>query len=189
MRWLFAVILSVSPAFADTIRPADEARYNALPYLLAAATAAARDGGAAPDVAVLDEVLAADWQFQDPAGDWNCRTLKLGGITALTVYPNFKCRITDLGDASWQIEKLTGSQRQIGTAYLGEAGLIYLGVGHTGDTPAVTYGDFQDEQSPMDPGQTVPQVGVLETLSTTRARLMLPAPLLESDFDILYLTR
>ena len=46
-----------------------------------------------------------------------------------------------------------------------------------------------DDQSPVEPGQTHAQVGHFEQVSPDHARLMLPDPILESRFDILWLTR
>ena len=46
-----------------------------------------------------------------------------------------------------------------------------------------------DDQTPQEPGQTHAQVGIFEQAGPNQARLLLPAPLLESDFDILWLTR
>ena len=46
-------------------------------------------------------------------GNWQCRTIKAGGISPLVVYDWFKCRVTDDG-SGWMLEKISGSQRTKG---------------------------------------------------------------------------
>ena len=126
-----------------------------------------------------------------PEGDWNCRTIKLGGITPGVAYGTFRCRIEALGPGLWRLTKLTGSQRLVGEiAALEGMELRFTGVGHVGAAPATDYGGLPPEdQTPVEPNQTFAVVGILEQMSPTRARLLLPAPVLESRFDLLYLTR
>jgi hypothetical protein len=63
-------------------------------------------------------------------------------------------------------------------------------VGYVDAGPATDYAGLPaTDQTPVEPGQTVAQVGLFEMTSGARARLLLPSPLLESGFDILSLTR
>jgi hypothetical protein len=113
------------------------------------------------------------------AGEWRCRVLKLGGQTALAVYADFKCRITDDAEGL-RLEKLTGSQRTAGTFYdIGGKRLGYAGAEAWAQERPLRYGmDLQRDQ-----------VGYLVPVSAERMRLEMPLPLRESQFDILELRR
>ena len=186
--------LAASTTFAQDIalRPDDAVRLDQFDAHFGLATRQALAEGTPADVATLTAALQGRARGINPAGDWLCRTIKMGGGVPLVVYRNFQCRITENGDGSFTLEKLTGSQRMRGTFAATEEGrLVYAGVGYVGDAPAVDYADFPDETASgwVDPGQTVPQVGVFEITETDAARLMLPDPILESDFDLLVLSR
>lgn len=162
---------------------ADKQRLAAFDATLAAALAEARAGGSAADKTVLEDVIAGKplplADGVDVKGNWRCRTLKLGGTLPLTVYPWFKCRISDDG-AGWMLEKLSGSQRTKGFFYTvsGER-LAYLGAGHVAGESARRYGQDAKED----------QVAYVERRSPNRIILMFPAPHYESKFDILVLER
>ena len=129
----------------------------------------------------LQEILAGKTlSFSDsfdPSGDWSCRYIKLGGEPALVIYGWFSCRIFDDG-AGWVMQKIDGSQRSKGRLYdLPQERLLYLGALHyTYETP-IWFGD--------DPSRN--QMALLTRLDDGRLRLEFPAPLYESDFDILEL--
>jgi hypothetical protein len=178
------------PAVAEPmIRPPDEARLDGFDAALGMSLRYALAEGAAEDVRTLASVLAGMPGDVAPEGAWSCRTIKLGGMTALTVYGAFRCRIEAEGDG-WRIVKETGSQRLEGRILRDDDQWIYLGVGFVDGGPAVDYAGLPaKDQTPVEPGQTVAQVGLFEMMSPTRARLLLPSPILESWFDILYLTR
>ena len=146
-------------------------------------------GGDAQDVAALGVALSGVPQVAfDPslAGEWKCRTMKLGGGVPLVVYSNFKCPMA-LDNTGVVFEKLTGSQRTSGRIELRDGRAVYLGVGYVASGGPQDYGalapDFEGT------GEVVPDVAVVERISEKRARLMFPAPVNESDFDILELTR
>lgn len=188
IRAALAICLLCTPALAD-MRPADKPRLDQLNATLGMALRDLFATGSIDDAALLTEVLGgAPQQGVVITGDWNCRTLKLGQYGP-AFYRDFRCRISDLGSGRFELEKLTGSQRMIGTLTAGPDQTIYTGVGFVDGGPALRYGALPVEQRPVEPGQTVPQVGIYEQISDTKARLLLPLPLLESDFDILYLTR
>ncbi|NHQ75903.1 DUF4893 domain-containing protein [Roseovarius gahaiensis] len=131
---------------------------------------------------VLRQVLAGDVRSfdggYDPSGDWRCRYIKLGGDPALTVYDWFSCRIFDDG-AGWVFQKTSGSQRSMGRLYrLMEERLLYLGALHYGSEASNWFGD--------EPSRN--QMAVLIRLDDGRMRLEFPAPLAESEFDILELS-
>jgi hypothetical protein len=178
------------PSFAQsTIRPPDMARLDGFDASLGASLRQALARGAAEDVRVLSAALAGAPGDVTPDGTWSCRTIKLGGDPALTVYGAFRCRI-EPADGGWRIVKETGSQRLEGMIRRNGDQWLYLGVGFVEGGPATDYAGLPlKDQTPVEPGQTVAQVGLFEQMSPTRARLLLPSPLLESGFDILYLTR
>ncbi len=188
IRALLLICLLATPAIAD-IRPADKPRLDNMNATLGGALRQSFATGDISDIALLTEALSGAAQPNSVlTGDWNCRTMKLGS-TGPTIYRNFRCRISDLGERQFELEKLTGSQRMIGKLTLGATQTLYTGVGFVDGGPAVRYDALPADQISVEPGQTVPQVGIYEQISDTKARLMLPSPLLESDFDILYLTR
>ena len=178
------------PVIAEPmIRPPDEARLDGFEAALGASLRNALAEGAAEDVRTLASVLAGMPGDFDPEGAWSCRTIKLGGAPALTVYGAFRCRI-EVADGGWRLVKETGSQRLEGRILRDDDQWLYLGVGFVDGGPATDYAGLPaKDQTPVEPGQTVAQVGIFEQMSATRARLLLPSPILESGFDILYFTR
>lgn len=184
------ILLACSPAFALEPMRAQEAdrlaRYHqsAGDALLHALAVGAPDDVAALSTALSGTPLVA---FDETlVGTWNCRTLKLGGAAQLVVYSTFKCRI-GLDATGAIFEKLTGSQRTSGRIDMRDGRAIYLGVGYVaGETPRL-YGDLPGDFK--GDGTVQPQVAVFERAAENRARLLFPAPVVESDFDILELTR
>ena len=120
------------------------------------------------------------------AGDWRCRTIKLGGpYAALTIYRFFRCRIVETADGL-VFKKVTGSQRVTGRLYREGERMILLGAGHDGYEQPRAYGG---------PGNTLgrtrenrDEAGIL-TAHESRVLVGLPFPILESDYDILELRR
>ena len=112
--------------------------------------------------------------------------MKLGGLTRLTVYTNFKCRMT-LDITGIRFEKLTGSQRTSGRIEMRDGRAVYLGVGYVSSEAPQSYSELAPNFEGS--GTITPDVAVFERVSDTRARLLFPAPVNESDFDILELTR
>lgn len=192
MKRTLALILAVlaSPLAAqDTLRPEDAARLDGFKTAAGDAFLQAFSGGTPSDVDALATALSgtADIAF-DPSliGEWNCRTMKLGGLAPLTVYTNFRCRFA-AGSTGFTFEKLSGSQRTKGVIQLRDGRAIYTGVGFVAgeDPPAYTElpANFTSD------GKIQTDIAVFERISPTRARLMFPSPANESDFDILELTR
>lgn len=120
------------------------------------------------------------------SGEWDCRTMKLGGLVPLVVYAPFKCVFAPDGRA-FTFEKTSGSQRTIGHVTLQDRTMIYLGVGFVGDAEPMNYADLPS--SDFGDGTYQPQVGVVEQTGPNTARILFPAPVNESLFVVLYLTR
>ncbi len=182
------LLAGAASAFADGVlaskmSAADKQRLAGFDATLSAALAEARAGGSIADKTVLEEALAGKplpfAEGFDATGSWRCRTLKVGGTLPLTVYPWFKCRISDDG-AGWMLEKLNGSQRTRGFFYtLSGDRLAYLGAGYVAGENPRRYGDdaMQD------------QVAYAERRAPNRIIMMFPAPHFESKLDILVLER
>lgn len=149
----------------------DARRAAALAEATAEADAAA---GATLAQVLAGQALSFDDGY-DPSGDWRCRFLKLGGEPAVTVYDRFSCQIFD-GGAGWVIRKTEGSERTMGRLYrLSEDRLLYLGARHAADEAPIWFGE--------DPSRN--QIAILTRLDDGRLRLEFPAPLGDTDFDIL----
>ncbi|QBF30747.1 DUF4893 domain-containing protein [Thalassococcus sp. S3] len=186
-----ALCLAASPLTANPdLRPPDQDRIKTEAVMFAHALRQALADGAPEDVAVLVEALSGGPGLIAPEGEWNCRTMKMAGFVPLAVYQPFECIVRETGTGEWNIRKITGSQRMRGTLTFGEVFTIYTGVGYAGGPPATDYAGLpEDSQEPVEPNQTHAQVGIFEQMSPNRARLLLPSPVLESSYDILYLTR
>lgn len=149
----------------------------------------ALSAGSLGDIDQLQTVLSGDAispLATTLSGDWACRTFKLGGLSPLTVYAQFQCKFTPDGTA-FDFEKLTGSQRTIGRITMQDGAMVYLGVGYVADVAIMTYADLPPEE--FGNGEYQPQVGLVEQTGPNTARILFPAPVTESGFDILYLTR
>lgn len=113
------------------------------------------------------------------AGDYRCRTIKLGGdFNTLVVYQWFSCKITDNGDGSFDIRKLTGSQNFAGT--LQKAGFSYAFKG------ASFYG-YEDGTIKYGENEERNLVGCFSAVTKGNKHfiLELPFPLLESFHDVI----
>jgi hypothetical protein len=112
-------------------------------------------------------------------GDWQCRTIKAGGLAKLVVYGWFKCRVSDDG-SGWMLEKVSGSQRTKGRSFDdGEKRLIYLGSFHVAGATAKPYAS----------GPESDQVGYAFRTGPQEWRIEFPAPYYESKLDILEFRR
>lgn len=117
-----------------------------------------------------------------PAGDYKCRTFKLGAqrseMRDFTPYPWFSCRVGQAGELS-TFAKLDGAQRPMGKIYTEtDTRVIFLGALELGDeTIPLSYG--QDRKRDM--------AGYIERVGGTRWRLVLPWPTFESQLDVIEL--
>ena len=145
---------------------------------------------AAPaDVDAVRSLLEAGTVAAEPRalqGIWRCRMMKLGGLTPAIVYGWFRCRISEKNGAL-VFEKLTGSQRTRGTLYPEDRGFVYLGASFVaGEKPHGYSGKGASVGAPATPDD---EIGLLSLLYDGRARLELPAPVQESDFEVIELKR
>ncbi|MCX7567093.1 DUF4893 domain-containing protein [Sulfitobacter sp. F26169L] len=190
-RFLAAAIFALvaNAAAAQEMRPQEQARLDRYERTAGRALLEAMASGAPDDIAALSVALSGTPQVAfDPSlqGEWRCRTIKLGGQPQLVVYTNFKCRMS-LDNTGVTFEKLSGSQRTSGRIEMRGGQAVYLGVGYVSSETPQSYADLEPDFEGN--GTITPDVAVFERVSDTRARLLFPAPVNESDFDILELTR
>jgi len=119
------------------------------------------------------------------AGNYRCRTIKLGGVMPSIAYTWHHCRIADQG-GRLVFEKLDGTQRMAGALYPEGDGYVYLGASWVKGEPRHRYSG---------PGASVgahatpdDQAGMLYATSRG-ARIELPYPVQESTFDVIELRR
>ena len=129
-----------------------------------------------PDSAIAGATL--------PAGEYRCRTLKLGsrGDDGLTYVPyeQFRCRVAPGADGLMHFTKLTGSQRPVGRLFPEhDRRQIFLGTIQLGDERrALGYGRDADRN----------MAGAVERIGERRWRIVFPYPHYESVLDVIELT-
>ncbi|HEX8578227.1 MAG TPA: DUF4893 domain-containing protein [Allosphingosinicella sp.] len=143
---------------------------------------AAGHGQALASEGVLLQPDAALDAVAPPAGDYRCRTIKIGakteGLLEYIAYPAFRCRIGG-SQGTREFAKLTGSQRPIGRLFPeNERRMIFLGTVQLGDEKGtLRYGHDTDRA----------MAGILERVGDRRWRLVFPYPHYESVIDVLEL--
>lgn len=160
----------------DRLRNWRKAWDAALPKARAADAAAIAAGGALfePDQAMANAM--------PPAGDYQCRTFKLGAQRPdqrdFAVYPWSACRVGRADDIP-ALMTTEGAQRPTGKLYAeSDARVIFLGTLELGDEKVpLTYG--LDARRDM--------AGYVERIGTARWRLVLPWPSFESQLDVIEL--
>lgn len=175
---------------AEMIRGDDRARLERMDETLGRTLREALALADAGDTDVLVQgfrgtPLPWDQAAQILPGDWSCRMLKLGRSLPLAVYQPFRCRIGPDG----RFDKLTGSQRMTGTIGLLDGRITYLGTGFIAGDDPLPYDQLPKVIEPTALPQRVPQAGLVEVTGPTSARILLPLPVLESDLDLLLLSR
>lgn len=150
-----------------------------------AALADARAKGFGADIdreGVLLQPMAALPNPHLPAGDYRCRTVKVGtqGRSGLSYvgYGWFRCRVAPEQGLS-SLTKLSGSQRPVGLIFPDNLKRqVFLGTLELGDEKmAVNYGS--DRMRDM--------AGLVERIGDNRWRIVLPAPAYESLLDVIEL--
>jgi hypothetical protein len=183
------VVAAVAADWKTTITAEDRDRLDRLAESIRKGDATTAASNPAPaDTKVLRAILDPPDRpvaFDRLAGNWRCRTVKVGNI--LVVYSWFKCRIAATADGL-RLEKISGSQRLSGTLYTdGPTRLILLGAGTVNDDPPVPYSALAGEGAAVDPDADM--VGVLTQLAPDRLRIVFPFPHYESIYDVMELKR
>ncbi|MEO5613269.1 MAG: DUF4893 domain-containing protein [Sphingomicrobium sp.] len=166
--------------------PDDRARLRDWRSTFTSALQSARAAGHAAEIAregaLLDPDAALAGGGPIPNGDYRCRVIKFGaktpGMLDYVGYPAFTCRIAADTDLQ-SFAKMTGSQRQIGLVFPGDAlRQIFLGTVVLGDERrAMQYG--RDDERDV--------AGFVERIGPNRWRMLMPRPHFESQIDILEL--
>lgn len=145
----------------------------------------ARAAGHSPAIATEGALLEPDAAIPGsaiPNGAYRCRMIKLGaktpGLLPFITYPLFACRVRQERDLQG-FAKLTGSQRQVGLIFPGDAvRQVFLGTLVLGDEGrAMQYG--RDRERDV--------AGYVERIGPNRWRLIMPRPAFESQIDVLEL--
>jgi hypothetical protein len=190
------IMLLASPAsfagWRDDAAPRDVQRLEQLSEAKVKGLVEAANGGSS-DLSAIRSLLQSGTVSASESrlkGNWRCRTMKLGGLTASIVYSWFSCRIGERGGRLF-FEKLGGSQRTSGYLYPEGAGFVYLGASYVhyngaNEKPPVYSGNGATAGAAATPDD---QIGLLSLLYDGRARLELPYPVQESTFDVIELKR
>jgi hypothetical protein len=146
----------------------------------------ARGAGHGAEIAREGPLLEPDAALPQPLpplGDYDCRTIKVGGQGQSSLhyvaYPRFRCRISE-ENGVLTFTKLSGSQRPIGALFDdSDRRYVFLGTLQLGDeTRALQYA--RDRERDM--------AGLLERIGERRWRLVFPYPHFESLLDVIELT-
>lgn len=164
----------------------DRDRYERLDAAWTLALEQARRQRGSGDLRGLGDLIVPDAQrpsVAPPAGDYRCRTVKLGsqgGEQGLgyVVYGWFACRIEQTPNGL-KFVKLTGSQRPAGLLFPeDDRRMVLLGSMALASEPAAnSYGQRPDRDL----------VAVLERIGERRWRLVVPWPQNESNLDLIEL--
>ena len=168
------------------ITPGDRDRYQRRDAAWSLALQQARSQRGSGDLSAVGDLVdpgAVRGRVTPPAGDYRCRTVKLGsqgGSDGLgyVVYGWFACRIEQT-PRGLKFTKLTGSQRPGGLLFPENDGhMVMLGSMSLASEPAAnSYGQRPERDL----------VAVLERFGEARWRLVIPWPEAESNLDLIEL--
>lgn len=135
----------------------------------------------AGDRQLVSDLLGSGFQAMDadkiPLGSYQCRTIKMGGISDLIIYSWFTCEIGN-EENTITVRKVTGSQNFMGFMVPSGESLFYRGASHYGyeDGPRF-YGDDPEHD----------QVGCFSAIDLKAGHfvLELPRPQFESVYDLI----
>ncbi|HHB82273.1 MAG TPA: DUF4893 domain-containing protein, partial [Devosia sp.] len=130
---------------------------------------------------LFDSEFTAIEQSRGLIGNYQCRTIKLGGVLPGVVYGWVDCEIFP-EDAALVIRKTSGSQRFLGVLKQGGNGVVYRG--------ALSYG-YEDVMGFYGENRERDQVGCISALGSEMDHfvLELPQPKFESVHDVIELRR
>ena len=164
----------------------DRDRYDRLDAAWTLALQQARRQRGSGDLRAVGDLIVPDARRPSvipPAGDYRCRTVKLGsqgGEDGLgyVVYGWFACRIEQTPNGL-KFVKVTGSQRPAGLLFPeDDRHMVMLGsMALASEPPANSYGQRPDRDL----------IAVLERIGERRWRLVIPWPRNESNLDLIEL--
>lgn len=183
-----AAVFTSSTAFAgwqDDASPAEIDRLNQLPQIRDAAIADTKAGDWRAVVRVM-EPEARTIPANALTGNWRCRQIKLGRMSATMVYDRwFTCTIRSMR-GGLLLEKTGGSQRFAGFLYPEQGAWVYLGASSVRGEARHHYSG----PSPALGAQVTPddQIGLLTGIGDNHLRLEIPA-IQESLLDVVEFAR
>lgn len=162
----------------QVIRPADQARIDALPTIWQAAWGQSRERARSKEGTLLEPTAALDHPELSP-GSYNCRLVRLGrraGARRMRSFPTHFCHV-GAANGGLNFTKQTGSDLPAGHLYRTEKRYTFVGALQRaqGDNSLV-YGTDQARDV----------AGVVERVGPFRWRMVVPVG--EQDLDILELT-
>ena len=185
--------LSASPALAvwdDDVNAYDRDRLFRLEESRDRGLRAAERGAPRRDLAIIHGALDQPGRpitARELTGTWQCRTMKLGGLTPDIIYSWFRCRVRETRSGLF-FEKLSGTERLSGYVEPYENGRFVLMAARTvkNEKPK-PYSGANSGIGALTTSSDA--VGVISSLGRGRARIEFPFPNLESDFDVIELRR
>lgn len=192
LAFALAAAFASSSAFAgwqEDASPAEIDRLNQLPQIRDEAIADAQHGAGRDAWRVISRVMepqARTIPASALTGNWRCRQIKLGGISAAMVYDRwFNCSIRSTR-GGLLLEKTGGTQRFFGRLYAEQGAWIYLGASSVRGEPRHRYSG----PPPMLGAQVTPddQIGLLTGIGDNHLRLEIPA-VQESLLDVVEFKR
>lgn len=174
------------PTWRETATEDDRRRLREWRDAFVVALAEARGSGDAGEIDAEGALLEPDAALPGaalPAGDYRCRTIKLGSQGGSTLnyvaYPAFSCRVAAGRDELMTFTKLTGSQRPVGRLFPEhDRRQIFLGTMQLSDERQIlSYG--RDRERNL--------AGIVERVGERRWRILFPYPHFESTLDVLEL--
>ncbi len=120
-------------------------------------------------------------------GAWQCRTMKLGGLTPDIIYTWFRCSVRETKGGLY-FQKETGTSRISGYLEPYDGGrFVLLGeLTVKNERPKPYSGGNAGEGAPTTSGDAV---GVVSAIGAGHARIEFPSPVIESFFDVIDLKR
>jgi hypothetical protein len=181
--------IPVQAQWQDRISSADLERLSHLSEIREAALADAGRGPGRGDVRVIDRLMRPQGRTVPAnalAGDWRCRQIKLGRMSAFMVYDRwFTCTIRPVR-GGLLLEKSGGSQGFAGQLFPENGAWVYVGASHVRGQPRHGY---SGASSALGAGVTHDdQVGLLTGIGDNHLRLEIPA-VQESLLDVVEFTR
>ena len=167
------------------LQPRDEARMSRLELSRTKGLAAALGSSNNADRELVSDLFDEDFvpikDMYEIGKKYRCRTIKLGGITDITIYQWFNCEFNPEGKVL-TIRKTTGSQNFFGVLVPAGNGLSYSGALNYGyESVHKLYGEDEERN----------QVGCLSAKDKNMNRLVLelPEPKFESVHDVILFER
>lgn len=182
--------MSVSAAYAGWEDRASAYDVRRLARLDEAREKALSEAASGKDIRLVRALLGMEVRPASVAslrGDWQCRTIKIGGMAPDVVYSWFHCRV---GEHNGRVffAKLSGTQRLSGFLYPhGSGGYVLLaGLSTSRESRHAYSGNGPSAGAPTTPDDAV---GLLDATGPRSARIEFPYPGQESTLDVMELRR